>query len=190
MKFNKSVFFIGIFFLVIIISNIYINKQLERKDKEQAYSLKKNIVTVAPVKENNEEVDVRSDEYQRKLREEMSAKYGIVITPDAQKPASAQEWEENLRNNFAQYNVLEGENAEKALKVMETNPQDYDKQMNHIDQSIAVVSEQLKQDPFNPQIAEQLENQYKLKAVGVILKEKVVSPDAPAMATEIMPEIK
>jgi len=98
-------------------------------------------------------------------------KYGMTITYTAMAPDTPEQWEEYVEKNLKKHKVLETDGAQMAIKQMQINRKDYRKKMDELDKHVEIVQKRLSADPFNNNHKAQLQNLYKIKAVGKILKD-------------------
>lgn len=165
---------------IIIIATIFF---IDRKIKQSLLESEKSIQQSESVKINQSKAklsaqpETTSEEIVVKLTPEDPAKYGMVVNDAGTAPRTAEGWENQLRETFEKQKTLDSEDAKKALKVAKTSETDYQKQMKDLDSHIELFQQKLTADPLDKDAEHQLQMLYQLKAVGKILKEKVVTPD-------------
>jgi len=176
-------------FIIIVVFaffvNLYINNVLNAVDQDEINKNQMKVVAKAPEKKKKV---VRDSEYERALAEKM-AKKGVVIIPPGEEPRTEEQWEYRMRHDMDRFKVLEGENATQAISEMELSQEEYRKNMDTLEEHIGIVKEEIKSDPFNEDKQVLLQNLYQIKAVGNILKDKVITgPEAMLPDTEIVPQ--
>lgn len=79
-----------------------------------------------------------------------------------------------MRENLKKSQILETPQAQEAVGAMQVSGSEYEKKMIKVNEHIDIVKERLQKDTFNRRYQEQLQNMYKLQAVGLALKDMVV----------------
>jgi hypothetical protein len=165
---KRLLIFFGISFLFLICANYY--SQYTPVDTVQDLNPPKEIVEKTQPQQGKV---VRDAEYEKALAEKM-AKKGIMITPPGAEPKTEAQWESKLREDFDRLKVFELEHADEAVEEMQTTTEEHEKKMDKLDEHMGIVQEQLKEDPFNERAQKMLDGIYQLKAIGKILKDKVI----------------
>ena len=124
----------------------------------------------------NNNIQSKSDWHETDPKE--IEKYGIVIQTVYEEPTSAEGWERYLEKDFDKFKVFEASGAQEALKEMGTNRKDYQEKIAKLDEHEDIVKKRLKEDPMNTVYQTQLQNIYKLQAIGKILEKKGVVSDS------------
>lgn len=166
---NRLTLILAAVFLAILLINYQIMKMLDHPQETPGIltTIKRQPYKPAPAKA-----------WKETAPEELE-KYGMTVTTAATEPTTPEGWEMYLETNFKKFKVLEGETAKDALKTMETTPEDYKKKKAKLKEDAKTVQKRLDADPFNPVYQTQLQNIYKLQALGNILEKKgVVNEDA------------
>lgn len=175
---HKNIIISAISFL--LIGMIGLNIHIHKKINDVTHAESKPVEVKAEPKAKEVKTSTKKT-VRHKLVPENPEKYGMVVFTELDQPTTQDHWEKSLRNTFEKNKVFEGERAQKALEVAETNTEDFNEQMAKLDKQIDMWEEKVKNEPDNTVFEDQLQRFYRLKAVGNILGEKVVkeNPNSP-----------
>ena len=113
-------------------------------------------------------------EAKRVLVPDDPAKYGMVVVPPDQHPQTAQDWEKIMRTGIEKNHVLDTPEAKRSLEQAKVSPEEFEKNMEHLDAGIARYEARLQEDPFDDELKQHLKVLYQVKAAANIMKDKVV----------------
>ena len=171
--------FMIVAFMIIIATIFFIDRKIKQSLLESEKSIQQSesaMINQSKAK-LSAQPETTSEEIVVKLTPEDPAKYGMVVNDAGTAPRTAEGWENQLRETFEKQKTLDSADAEKALEVAKTSETDYQKQMKDLDSHIELFQQKLREDPLNKESDDQLQVLYQLKAVGKILREKVVTPE-------------
>ncbi len=104
------------------------------------------------------------------------AKMGIFIQSKENIPRTPLQWDHYMKKVLIDSKVLEQPSAKEAMTKMAKTPEKYTKRMEEVNARIKSFEEKLAADPLNEDVEKRLQALYMLKALGEVLKDKIVSP--------------
>ncbi|MDP8213400.1 MAG: hypothetical protein P9X22_08975, partial [Candidatus Zapsychrus exili] len=161
---------ICILICVIFIVNNKINKSI--------YDIKGEKVETKKAVGSKGKLSLRADvkkKYERKWKETDSKeleKYGITKTNRVVEPSTAEEWQKYIEHNVEKFKIFEGEEPRKTIEHAQTTKQEYKKKVDKLNEYVDIVKDRIKKDPFNKKYQTQLQNLYRLKAIGNVLEQQ------------------
>jgi len=167
---------IGCIFCMLMILNHIVGRKII--DIEATSKKATHEIAVKPEKAIVKTQEPKPKRYRHELVPSNPEDYGMVVLDRTNAPRTPEQWELHLKSTMEQRKILEGEQAKKALEVAKTRPEDHQKQMKDLDDHIDLYREKLQENPLDQKTGDQLQNLYKLKAIGNILEEKVVTSEA------------
>ena len=158
--------------------NSVVRKQLELSEKDSLAHIKVQAYKKDPAKETAPVPQEKS----RRIKPEDPAKYGMVVLSTHDSPATLNQWEAKLSALFEENRVLESKEAREALAQIKVDAREHAKQMQQLDKAIQDNEQKFKDNPLDTKTEEQLQNLYRVKAVGKILSGRVTMTSAPPAA--------
>jgi len=156
---------------------IYFNNFLAKKFVRQNPLRQSIRKTLAPTKtlKAQKQPEPKKKRYTHKPAN--PADFGIEVLRSENRPRSLDQWEGYYRNILEKNKVLEHENAEKAFELTYTDEEDYDEKMKVLDEQIKAQEKIRDDNPLDSKAGKKLQKLYKLKAIGRIIKNRVVRDD-------------
>lgn len=176
MLYKRSIFFLGLILGFIAAMNYVVARQLMERTPDFNSATK---ITTKTSTQINRKVPTKSAVragWKETDKKELE-KYGITTTSWVDEPNTPEQWEIYIEKNLNKYKVFETKEGQEALKLMATKKEDFKKQMDQVDKDIATILEWQKKDPENKIINQQLQNLYKIKAIGNVLKDDVIKAE-------------
>lgn len=187
---KRLVILVVVIFGFILVINHFVSERIN--SVKDGLKSKKNSSVVQKKgldEDDNVQVKVKYKKAWKETNPEELKKYGITVTQELYSPSSAEAWEGHIEKNLEDFKVLEKEGAKEALELMQVTREEYEDKMKKIEEDIDIVKKRLEDDPFNEKYKTQLQNIYKIKAVGKILERNGVVIDKKAIS-EITSETK
>ena len=143
---------------------------------------------ITPAETNTKEERAEETIKHFPLVPEDPAKYGIVSIPETQLPKDQLGWDVQMKSILVDSKLLETPEGKTAIQQMQTNRKNFTDIMGKVEKELANFENQQKQNPLDKNIENRVQTLYKLKAMGKILEEKVVTlPDPVERASTPQP---
>lgn len=182
MTYKKLGFIFGGLFLIILIANFMVSRSSEKT--EEVVPQKPTAKNIVP--QPNKDKTLKRREWKKTDPKDL-AKYGITVTPKLLEPSTSEGWEEYVESTLDESKVLETERGKEAVTTMQINREEYEKNMKTVDEHVEVIKKRINEDPFNKKHKEQLQNIYKIKAVGKALEKHVVVEEDKFISNTLKP---
>jgi hypothetical protein len=186
MSYNKIAGIIFFFFcLFVIISAVQLNKltqkQLEISQTARQAEEEKKIYKAPP-----KPTQAPAQRPASALTPSDPADYGLIVVPAQHTPQSLDAWEMHIATMFEDSHVFDSSQGQAMLEQIEYDPVKHQERMKSLDERIKKVEEAMNADPFNEDLADNLQMLYKVKAVGSVLERlKAQGANVPAIGTTL-----
>jgi len=162
---------------VIIAASVQINKIISGVGEDASYKKIPVYVPKTPPEKKEARPKKESSHAIKMSDTKALEKYGITITPRLAGPSTPEEWQSYVEENLKKSEVLDSPEGKEVIQTMQVTEEEYTKKMKDVEDHIGIVQRRLEENVFDKDNQEQLQNTYKLKAVGSALKNRVVKPD-------------
>lgn len=173
---KKLAIMIGVLFVFIFIANYLITNSINNMKRSE---LNKTTVDAVAKSDMNEKDKVSKTgmrpwkEISLEKAEELK-KLGIRIKPRNYGPKTVDQWTEYVGERIEESQAFESEEAKEVIKSVQVSKKEYNDLMKVSKEHEEIIKEQLSEDPFNKENKDRLQNIYKLQAINITLKDKVI----------------
>jgi len=180
-KMSPKKLFLALIILLFIFSFINYTLTKKLKDDKLDLSTPTKIVTYEPVLKKRKKPK-KPVKIEYKLTPDNPDEFGFIShDSEIKMPRTVEGWEMHYKKVLKEKPIFEADGGQEALDLLQTKPKDYNNQMSLLDEHISMFEKKQSEDPLDEEVEGQLQRLYRLKALGNVLGDSVVTDNAPSI---------
>ena len=154
-----------------IINQMLLKSLVEDNNKQQILIEEHNLIKAKKEKAQNSSLNTKKEDSQENFRtSRLSIKRSDL-------PKHEEGWKKYVEKIIEESKILETPQGQAALEKMKIENTEFQGKMQRVEEQIKFFEEQKMAKPLDEQMDKRLETLYKLKALGNILQNKVITED-------------